>query len=402
MKIVGLITEYNPFHNGHQYHIEQAKDVTGADAAIVVMSGNFVQRGAPAMIPKHLRAECALKCGADLVIELPCPYATGTAEQFAYGAVSLLDKIGCVDSICFGSECGEMTPLQELAHILTTEPPAYRKALQQNLRAGMSFPSARQATLELLYPDSHYDKLLEQPNNILGIEYLKALSRLNSKMTPFTIPRISSHYHDTELQETFSSASALRRMIAIGDFAGLYGQIPPDSMISLEDHYQKRYPICSNDFSLLLKYKLLNETKESLTRFADVSEELANRICNQRNSYSDYEQFCELLKTKELTYTRISRALLHVLLDVKKTDYTQIGYARILGFQKASAEIFSDLKKQSTIPLVTRLTADNTLSDSAKNMLAIDIYVSNLYESVVTDKFKTSFINEYKHQVVRI
>ena len=399
MRIVGLIAEYNPFHNGHKYHIEKAKELANADYAIVVMSGNFVQRGAPAIMPKHLRAETALKCGADLVIELPLCYATGTAEQFAYGAVSMLDKLGCVDAICFGSECGDLPLLSNVARLLCDESDEYKEALQAGLRSGMSFPLARQNALDNLYSDCNYGQLLSEPNNILGIEYLKALYRLSSKIEPMTIRREVSHYHDTELQEQFSSASALRQVIADGDFVKLYGQIPCECMPSLEDGYKVRYPVYANDFSLLLKYKLLNETTSSLVDYADVSEELANRICNRLNDYVSFEQFCELLKTKEITYTRISRALIHILLGVKKNDYHEIGYARVLGFRSSSNVLLSELKKSSSIPLLTKLGKDDSLSDLARKMLGFDIKSSNLYESVVTEKFKTQFINEFKHVI---
>lgn len=402
MRIVGLIAEYNPFHNGHKYHIEKAKEIANADFAIVVMSGNFVQRGAPAIMPKHLRAEAALKSGADLVIELPVCYATGTAEQFAYGAVSLLDKLVCVDAICFGSECGDINLLSNVARLLCDETNEYKHALQAYLRSGMSFPLARQNALNKLYPNRNYGQLLSEPNNILGIEYLKALHRLNSNIEAMTIQREVSHYHDTELQEQFSSASALRSTIATGDFAKLYGQIPSACMPSLEDGYEVRYPMYANDFSLLLKYRLLNETSSSLIEYADVSEELVNRIYNRLNDYVSFEQFCELLKTKEITYSRISRALLHVLLGIKKEGYTDIEYAHILGFRKDSTELLTELKAYSKLSLITKLTTVNNLTDIAQKMLNADIYASNLYESVVTDKFRTPFINELQHSILKI
>lgn len=402
MRVVGLIAEYNPFHNGHQYHIEKAKEIANADAVIVVMSGNFVQRGTPAIMPKHLRVEAALKCGADLVIELPVCYATGTAEQFAYGAVSLLDKLGCVDAICFGSECGDIHVLKNLAELLCNEPKEYKDALQTGLRSGMSFPLARQAALDKLYPDCNYGHLLSEPNNILGIEYLKALYRLDSNIEPMTIRREVSQYHDTELQERLSSASALRQVISNGDFSKLYGQIPSECMSSLEDNYEVRYPVYANDFSLLLKYKLLNETSTSLIEYADVSEDLANRIYNHLNEYISFDQFCELLKTKEITYTRISRALTHILLGVKKSDYDEIGYARVLGFREESTGLLTELKAYSKIPLITKLKTVNNLSVSAQKMLDADIYLSNLYESIITDKFKIPFNNEYQNSILRI
>ena len=402
MRVVGLIAEYNPFHNGHQYHIEKAKELANADYAVIVMSGNFVQRGAPAIMPKHLRAESALKCGADLVIELPVCYATGTAEQFAYGSVSLLDKLGCVDAICFGSECGDIDALSDLAKLLSHESDEYKNALQECLRSGLSFPLARQKAIQSLCFDRHLSQLLEQPNNILGIEYLKALYRLNSKIEPLTIQRMASHYHDMELQEQFSSASALRNIISDGDFSQLYGQIPSECMPFLEDDYEVRYPIYVNDFSLLLKYKLLNETSTSLVDYADVSEELANRIYNRLNDYVSFEQFCELLKTKEITYTRISRALTHILLGIKKNDYHEIEYARVLGFRDSASSLLSKLKKSSSIPSLTKLSKNEKLSVSARNMLEMDAYTSNLYETVVTEKYSTPFINELQQSIIKI
>ena len=402
MRVVGLIAEYNPFHNGHKYHIEKAKELAKADFVVVVMSGNFVQRGNPAIMPKHLRAEMALKSGANLVIELPVCYATGTAEQFAYGAVSLLDKLGCVDVLCFGSECGDIQSLKSLAQILCDEPAEYKENLQFNLRSGMSFPLARQKAIQSLSENEDLAELLEQPNNILGIEYLKALYRLGSMIEPMTIRREVSHYHDTDLQEQFSSASALRNTIADGDFAQLYGQIPSECMPLLEDGYEVRYPVYANDFSLLLKYKLLHETSTSLIEYADVSEELANRICNRLNDYVSFDQFCELLKTKEITYTRISRALIHILLGVKKSDYHEIGYARVLGFHSSASVLLSELKKSSSIPLLSKLGKDDALSDLSRNMLETDVFASNLYESVVTEKFKTAFINELQQPIIKI
>ncbi|MBQ8803608.1 MAG: nucleotidyltransferase [Tyzzerella sp.] len=396
MKIVGLIAEYNPFHNGHQYHIEKAKEITGADHIIVVMSGDFVQRGTPAIMPKHLRTEMTLKAGAALVVEMPVCYATGSAEYFAYGAVSLLDKLGCVDAICFGSECGDIHKLEHLARIMVEEPKEYKTFLLSNLRNGSSYPLARQNALKEYLKSDTLDEIIGEPNNILGIEYIKALYKLKSKMIPYTITRISSNYHDTELQQVYSSASAIRKEISKNAWRHLGNQIPENSIGLFEKHYQKRYPVVTNDFSLLLKYKLLNETKTSLLEYADVSEELANRIMNQLNQYIDFEQFCNLLKTKEVTYTRISRALLHILLNIKKTDYEEISYAHILGFRKDSTSVLTQIKETSSIPLISKLTNVDC------PMLGQDIYASNLYESVITDKFKTPFINEYEHSIVLI
>lgn len=396
MRIVGIIAEYNPFHNGHQYHIEKSLELTGADAAVVVMSGNFIQRGAPAIMPKHSRAKMALKNGASLVIELPVPYATGSAEYFAYGAVSLLDDLGCVDALCFGSECGNLNLLKTLAKILVKEPAEYKELLSCYLKQGNSFPLARQYAMRDYLHSDQVNDILAEPNNILGIEYLKALYRLNSTIEPYTIQRVSSHYHDQELQESYSSASAIRNVIKSEDFDSLKLQLSEESFEFLKENYQVRYPIYANDFSLLLKYRLLHETKETLTQYADVSEELANRIINRRNDFKTFEQFCELLKTKELTYARISRALIHILLNIKDIHYIPIEYARILGFRKCDSEIFSHISKMTKIPLVTKLSAYSEF-----DILQLDIQAADLYESAVTDKFGTSFYSEYTQQIIR-
>ena len=395
MKIVGIIAEYNPFHNGHQYHIKEALKISGADTAIVVMSGDFVQRGSPAIMPKHIRAEMALNGGASLVLELPVPYATGSAEYFAHGAISLLNKLGCVDSICFGSECGEIIKLEELAHILSEEPEEYRFLLSSYLKQGNSFPHARQLAIHDYLNSDSADEILSSPNNILGIEYLKALYRLHSKMKAYTIRRISSNYHDQELKETYSSASAIRNEIKRDSMDTLLSQVSETNLKLLRNLKNLRYPVYPNDFSLVLKYKLMQESKESLMKYADVSVELANRILNRLDEYKKLEQFCDLLKTKELTYSRISRALLHILLDIKSEDYRDITYARVLGFRKSHSEILSQIKQNASIPLVTKLAAFPDLEG-----LKLDIKTSNLYESVLTDKYQTDFQSEYTKSIV--
>lgn len=410
MKIVGLITEYNPFHAGHLYHMEHAKELTGADGVLAVMSGDFVQRGAPAIMPKHLRAQMALNAGADVVIELPACFACASAEYFAAGAVSILNQLGCIDSVCFGSECGDISLLERIAHILADEPEEYRILLQNFLRTGNPFPRARQMALQNYLKDDSMTGVLAHPNNILGIEYIKALISSGSSITPYTITRRDSSYHDEQLAQKYSSASAIRRHIAelsnSDEFAALSNHIPEKCFNILKETFHKRYPVLPNDFSLLLKYKLLHETPESLINYLDITEDIANRIINRRNEYISYEQFCDILKTKDMTYSRISRCLLHILLNITAEDmkeYKDSGfcqYARFLGFRRNNKEILSKLKKQSQIPLITKLTDTNSLSATGRKMLKKDIEASDLYESVVTDKFGMEFVNEYRKKIV--
>ena len=413
MKTVGLITEYNPFHNGHAYHIEKAKMLTGADRVIVVMSGDFVQRGAPAVMPKHLRAESALLSGASLIIELPVCFATGSAEYFAQGSISLLNQLGCIDSICFGSECGDLHLLKEIAQILADEPIEYQTALKQALKEGASFPAARQEALNI-YSDK-YSEILASPNNILGIEYLKALAKIHSKMEPFTIKRIGAGYHDMDIDGQFSSATAIRSDIyQLADvnssseslpLTHIQTQVPSSCHELMKKNYQTRYPVKADDFSLLLKAKLLSETAGSLSHYLDMSPELANRILRLRNDYLSFEQFCDLLKTKELTRSRISRSFIHVLLGITNDWLTAMKapapYARILGFRRDHADLLGILKRTSDIPLITS-PARAVLANTAYQMLELDIYASDLYESVITDLYGTPFHNELTKQIIKI
>lgn len=427
MKVVGLITEYNPFHNGHLHHIEEAKKVTGADTVIVIMSGDYVQRGVPAIMPKRLRCEMALKCGASAVFELPVCYATGSAELFATGAVSFLDQLGIVDSLCFGSECNDLALLDSIADFLYVEPENYKSALRDGLKRGLSFPSARQRALEKTLPSAKCLEVIKNPNNILGIEYLKALKRLHSSIKPYTIERKGAGYHDTSLQKGYSSASAIRSLLAYSsesiqtesytsyDNTPLHNildkleeQVPKDCLQILKDDHHITYPLYQNDFSLLLKYKLLNKTPKDLIRYMDVSEELANRICNQMEYYFNFKQFSEVLKTKELTQARITRALLHIMLGIKKEQvktYVKGGihhYARILGIRKEHAPLLGTLSVSSNVPIIVNPSRTDQISSIGKAMLFQDILASNLYNSVVTDKYKTPYQNEYKQPIIKL
>lgn len=405
MKIVGLITEYNPFHNGHKYHIEKAKEITGADYCIAVMSGDFVQRGAPAFLPKHLRAAMALDGGCDMVLELPVRYATGSAEYFAAGAISILDSLGCVDAVCFGSECGDYDSLKSIANVLVNEPSAYKDLLHSYLKQGLNFPMARQKALKQYLCDDELNMILEHPNNILGIEYIKALLTRNSSIKGYTIKRKGASYHNNMLSEYNSSASAIRNLFVDNvspDFNLLKNDLTCYSLTLLQKEYLYRYPVYPDDFSLLLRYKLLSETKESLTKYMDINQDLANRIANYKNEFSGFTQFCELLKTKELTYSRISRCLIHILLDIRNHDSYNVTYARVLGFRKESDKLFSLLKNESSIPLLTKISNTHNWDTEVTDMLEQDIFASNLYECIISHKYDTSFKTEQVKQLVKI
>lgn len=454
MRISSIISEYNPFHEGHKYHMENTKKITNSDYTIVIMSGNFTQRGTPAIIDKYARTRQALLCGADLVLELPVCFATASAEGFAFGAVSILDKLGVADSLVFGSECGDIDCIKKVADFLANEYftldvsdslieadkfKKFQERLQFFLKQGVSFPKARACALEEFFPK--LDKnFLSSSNNILGIEYCKALRYFNSPITPMTITRKDNLYNDEKLAEVgkLSSATAIRKVLTKGivselsdAFSNLAPYMPESSLSILKEQWNISTPISSNDFSVLLKYKLLLETRETLVQYLDVTSDLADRIYNNLNAYKDFDSFCDLLKTKELTYTRIARSLLHVLLDIKKADYELCKkesqkynpglntdknmikniasknydsygqYARILGFRKDASPLLHEIKKSSSIPLISKLSDSvKELEGVALSMLEKDIQATHIYESVVADKFGHGFRNEFQRQLV--
>lgn len=406
MKIIGLITEYNPYHNGHYYHMEEAKKSAGADFAVVVMSGNFVQRGTPAIADKYTRAHMALSCGADLVLELPVRYACASAEYFAEGAVSLLHNLGIIDNICFGSEEGGLSLFLDTAKILLEEPSEYTAYMKKLISEGMTYPAARQEALLVYTENPKLNKFLNEPNNILGIEYCKALLRLKSPIEPLTILRRESGYHQLDLSRKYSSATAIRQILERKDFSGVKDQIPGPAYDILLKELLLRAHLTSDDFSMLLRYKLMLETDQSLSRYLDVSQELTNRIYSKLNQFSSFSQFITEIKTKDLTYTRVSRSLLHILLNITdfklgKNPAQTVPYARVLGFRKESSGIMKEIKEKSTVPLISKLAdAKNLLDTAALEVLSEDIWCADLYESVLSHKSGSAFRNEMTRGLV--
>ena len=437
MKTVGIIAEYNPFHNGHLYQLKKAKEITGADFAVVVMSGDFTQRGTPAVFDKYTRCRLSLLAGADLCIELPVVYATASAELFAKGAVSLLSALG-VDALCFGSECGEIAPLREIASLLFAEPPTYKEALNKALKEGLSFPSARAVAVRkcahagslsgadvtafnnlpsassLSGVDAAASDVLASPNNILGIEYLKALLALEKNgqhaPVPYTIKREGDGYLSHTLsEESFCSAMALRKGIA-EENPDLLRYVPESIRQEFSDTCQTKSALCADDFSGMLFYKLLSEKDAGYDSYLDVSSDLSDKIRKNLGTFTTFSAFCEnSLKSKDITLTRVYRSLLHILLSIKKEDLPAAApYARILGFREASFEVFGCLSKEN-IPLLSRLKdASSLLSPEALSCLSKDIFAAQLYEHVRMQhmlhmqKDDCPFVSEYSRPVIRI
>lgn len=392
MKITGIIAEYNPFHKGHAFHLAQARRITKADYVLVVMSGNYVQRGVPAMFDKYLRAEAALRNGADLVLELPLCTATGSAEYFASGAAALLKASGIVTDLCFGSECGDLSLLERPAQILSEEPDAYRQLLKQQLKSGMPYPKARALALKQ-YDPSVSDKILEQPNNLLGLEYLKSLKKSGSTICPHTMPRIGAGYHGRHIN-TDEPASASGIRLALLKSGGVFtesicAQLPSREIYS---SYEGKVPVTEDAFSLLLLEKLRRIQGEPLHQYFDVTEELSNRIWNCLDGFSSFSQFTDLLKTRNLTRTAVSRALLHILLDIKV--YRPAEIFRVLGFRKDAAVLLKMLSEKGSLPLAVNPAGENLPPDW--------LYADRLYESVRSLLHHQPYQNEYRRKTLVI
>lgn len=368
---VGLIVEYNPLHNGHVYHLEQAKKMTGADVAVAVMSGHFLQRGEPAIVSKWARAEMALRMGVDLVLELPAAYAVQPAEWFAYGAVATLHHTGVVDSLCFGSESGELAPLEELAALLASEPEALTAALQQELASGASYPAAYAAAAASMAPGKDMAEamaLLKQPNNTLGLHYLIALRRLGSAINPFTAQRTGAGYHDAMPGSgSIASATAVRRLLlGEGALSAAAPYVPAEVLAILEREWQAgRAPVHMERYRDALFTQLVTKSAEELSSYVEVTEGLEHRVRGQLSSLPELSvnALLEAIKTKRYTRAKLQRMLTHILLNHKKNEMTpellQKGphYIRVLGFTKKGQALLKEMRKKATLPVVIKASA---------------------------------------------
>lgn len=407
MKVLGIVVEYNPFHNGHIYHIEQSKAVTGCDAVVCVMSGNFVQRGEPAVINKFARTQIALQNGVDLVIELPHPFAMSTAETFGFGAVKILDSIGIVDCISFGSEHGDIASLQYISNILVNEPQEYKDELKKQLDLGLSFPVCRQKAMHkyLEICPSKYcavdtSALLETSNNILGIEYLKAMNRLKSLIKPYTIERVSNQYNLSALTGDISSATSIRN--SIHDMRdqeqsqlslNAARSLPQHSKITIEKELSEgRGPNSIYQFESILLAFLRQISVEKLREVPGISEGLEYRIKNASEISGNFDELLLNICTKRYTQTRIQRILLSLLTGITKCDielFMQYGgpqYSRILGFNKVGRELLSRIKKNSSLPIITK---PSDYKDSCNKLLSKMIEI----EAQSTDMYVLGYKN---------
>ena len=472
MKVAGVIAEFDPFHNGHAFFLRRVREVTSADFIIAVMSGDFTQRGNIAIGGKRLRTEAALLNGADIVIELPVQYATASAETFATGGISILKALNCVDAICFGTEEEDIKALKSVARIFENESGEFKENISDCIKEGMSYPKAR---LEAAVRNSgaagkglsgdRIAEILCQPNNILAIEYIKAVSKLWNKrevaenvrdkavdikcdkvdikqdkinvkckevdinqekvninkekvninqkrtdihakqgLTPelVNIKRQSVDHDSVNTYGIYSSAKNIRNTLErTNSPETVAGFMPDNTKRLMEEHFGIDYPTFNRDLSSLLRYRLIMEEADSLMKYADMSAELARRIEKHKNDYIDISQFTELIKTRNLTYTRISRALLHVLLSIKKdsmkeyAEYGYTGYARVLGFKKGASELIRFMNEKANVPVITRCAEyKGKLKHPFKEMYEEDLKASLIRDLIVKEIYDTDLTGD--------
>lgn len=387
-KVLGIIAEYNPFHNGHFYHLDHSKQISKSDYVVCIISGNFVQRGNTSIINKWAKTEMALLNGADLVIELPTLYSISSAENFAYGAIKILDSLNIVDTISFGSEACDINSLNKIANIFYDEPKEYINILTQELKKGVSFPKAREnAVLQYLSGLDVYSNILSKPNNILAIEYLKALRKLRSNMTPIAIKREKVYYNDCFVVDEYASATAIRELLGHSDFDSIRKVMPKSCYSILKNEINDgRLILNLSKFEKEILYTLRKMSISDIAKLPDVSEGLENAIKTAANSCNTLYELLNILHSKRYTQTRLQRILLYALIGITKRDISlskrYSPYIRILGFNDKGQNLLSDIcRKNPKLSVITSVKKfmDESSNKFQKEMLEKDIMATNIY-----------------------
>ena len=383
MKTVGIIAEYNPFHNGHLYQLNKARECTGADYAVIVMSGDYTQRGQPTIYAKSMRARCALLSGADLVIEMPVFGSVASAADFAECGVSLLNEMGIVDTLCFGSECGDPDLLMNRAALLSEETPEISLLIKKYLKAGLTWPKAREQAYQAFYADFS----IHSPNDILAVEYIRALKKLRSPIRPAAIRRIGPGYHSLQNDGSFASATAVRAAILNGDTAFQQSALPASFWTSRAVEYSTE--IGFDDFSLLLNQKLLSMTPDAVRLVSQMPESLARKLYRERLHFLSASGRAAASKARQYTYTRVCRCLMNVILSITKDDTEQFKafrsapWIRVLGFRRSAAPLLSLLNQNARVPVITKTAAaGKTLSGARAALFEKHLQASELYRMI--------------------
>lgn len=387
-KVLGIVCEYNPFHNGHLYHLEELKKITGSNYSIAIMSGNFTQRGSTAIIDKWSRTETALKAGIDLVIELPTLYAISSAENFADGAIHILDSLKIVDYVGFGAETSDIDVLDNIADVLYNEPRAYKTLLSHELNKGISFPKARENAL-LIYLNNirKYVNVVSAPNNILGIEYIKALKKYKSIIKPISIARFEAGHNDLSYHSNIASGTTIRNIIKNGNFDILRRLVPESTYSILMDNIKQTHIIPDlSVFERQIFYNLRKMSIEEIRELPDVTEGLEFSIKKATNSCNSIYEFLNIIKSKRYTSTRLQRILLYSLLGITKKDMELsrkvTPYIRVLGLNNKGKFMISEIAKANPkLEIITSVKRflDSSNNKNLKTMLNKDIFATDVY-----------------------
>jgi len=388
--VLGIICEYNPFHNGHLYHIIQSKNITGADYTVAIMTGNFTQRGDVSIVDKWTKAEMALLAGVDLVIELPVLYSISSAENFADGAIKILNSLKIVDTLSFGSETKDVNVLDRIAEVLSNEPKEFKTLLSHELSRGISFPKARENALMMYLNDvRRFANVLSSPNNILGVEYLKALRKTKSHISPICIPRVGAGHNDTTYSKNIANATTVRNMVSSNQFDTLnFKRLVPLSTYSILKEKIKKGHIVHGlmSFEKEILYTLRKMTIEEISNLPDVSEGLEYKLKESANSCNSLIEFFNIISSKRYTKTRISRILVYALLGITKKDMqlskSTLPYIRVLGFNKDGQELLSRISKANPkLPLITSVKKfeETNKNKNLQVMLEKDIWATDVY-----------------------
>jgi len=409
MKVTGLITEYNPFHFGHLYHLQKSKEISNSTHTVAVMSGSFVQRGEPSIIDKWTKASIAVDNGVDLVIELPFVFSVQSAEYFSRGAIKILNSLNIIESLVFGSESGNLEELSYIANIFNEEPLEFKKHLKKYLEMGYSFSSARSEALnnylETNNNDLSYSNILKQSNNILGIEYLKALKKLNSDIVPLTFKRLGNNYNDNIISTNYPSATALRNRIINDGFFSIKDMVPENTYKNLDSFYEKysKFNTLEN-YNSIFKYLLRIKSPYELKKILDVGEGLENRLKQLGSKYNDMKHLIEIISTKRYPKTRIQRILTHLLLDlngdmINKIYKNDVEYIRVLGSNEKGFELIKKIKEKSDIHIITKYSKHEKIKNEYMSDVlrleekATDIYFLGLDNQTINmDYLKSPYI----------
>lgn len=396
MKAVGLVVEYNPFHNGHAYHVIEAKKRAQADTVVAVMSGNFLQRGEPALVSKWYRTKMALSGGVDIVIELPYQFATQQAEIFANGAISILDAIGC-SSICFGSESGDIRSFYKTMEFLENQK-QYEELIRSHIKTGVSYAKALELAFHQVEPPEGLIDL-SKPNNILGFQYLKAIKKQKSPMTAFTIKRKNADYHDEVFtSERIASATSIRKaLLAYSEKSSDIDPYVSNKTNALLQKYFQHYGLF-HQWELYwpyLKFRILQAEPCELRKIYEVEEGLENRLISTAMRSSSFQKFMERLKTKRYTWTRLQRICTHILTNTHKSEMSKLqekaSYLRLLGMTENGRTYLNKIKTQLRLPLISRLSAYKQ-----KDILP-DIRASRIYSLILPNEAAQQlFYQEYR------